>query len=70
MPKLTHFIMTHWAVFVAIGAALSSYHIGSAFVDTLPMPNSGSTQFYRFVFAFANRVAANYSRASAAPKGN
>lgn len=66
MAKLTHLIVSHWAVFVAIGATLSSYHVGSAFVDTLPMPTAQSSQFYRFIFAFFNRMAANYARAKAA----
>jgi hypothetical protein len=72
MAGLIHFVGTHWAVIAAAVATLSTYHIGSAFVDTLPMPNTKSTQFYRFAFAFLNRIAANYNRAKAAngPAGN
>jgi hypothetical protein len=66
MPKIIHFMVTHWGAIVTIGATLASYHVGSAFVDTLPMPNTKSTQFYRFAFAFCNRIAANYNRAKAA----
>jgi hypothetical protein len=66
VDQLAHLVESHWAVFLAIGTSLSSYHIISAFVDTLPMPNLKSTQFYRFCFAFLNRIAANYNRASAA----
>jgi hypothetical protein len=51
----------------AIMSALSVgvYHIASAFVGSLEMPDATSGKFYRFFFAFANRIAANYSRASA-----
>ncbi len=66
MAKLTQFIVAHWPVIVATGVTLSSYHIGSAFVDTLPMPNTSSSQFYRWFFGFTNRMAANYNRAKAA----
>ena len=66
MSKLYQFVVAHWPVIVAAGVTLSSYHIGSAFVDTLPMPNTASTQVYRWFFAFANRMAANYNRAKAA----
>lgn len=66
MSKLIQFVTAHWPVIVAAGVTISSYHIGSAFVDTLPMPNSASTQFYRWFFGFANKMAANYNRAKAA----
>lgn len=66
MHNLTRWIIQHWPMIVAAGATLGTYHLGSAFVDTLPMPNTQSTQFYRFVFAFCNRLAANYARAKAA----
>jgi hypothetical protein len=63
---LVKWVIAHWPAIVAAGAVLGSYHIGSAFVDTLPMPTPASSQLYRFVFAFSNRLAANYSRAAAA----
>ena len=44
---------------------LGLYHVGSAFVGSLEMPTPASTPLYRFLFAFTNRLAANYSRASA-----
>ncbi|HEV1286553.1 MAG TPA: hypothetical protein VNU44_14625 [Bryobacteraceae bacterium] len=61
-----HWIAAHWTTIAAVGAVLGSYHVGSAFVDTLPMPTTASSQFYRWLFAFSNRLAANYSRAKAA----
>ncbi len=47
------------------------YHIGSAFVGSLEMPDTQSSKLYRFFFAFTNALAANYSRskASAGPAG-
>ena len=47
------------------GLTLGIYHIGSAFVGSLEMPTPTSTPLYHFLFAFTNRLAANYSRASA-----
>ena len=54
----------HPAVMSALSVGI--YHVGSAFVGSLPMPTDKSTDLYRFVFAFSNRLAANYARASAA----
>jgi hypothetical protein len=51
---------------VMSGLTLGLYHVASAFVGSLEMPNQASSGFYRFFFAFANRLAANYSRAGAA----
>lgn len=62
---LTQWISAHWITITAICTTLGSYHIVSAFVDTLPMPDTSSSKFYRWLFAFTNRLAANYSRASA-----
>lgn len=42
-----------------------AYHVGSAFVGSLPMPDTSSGTFYRFFFTFTNALAANYSRAKA-----
>ena len=50
------------------GITLGVYHVASAFVGSLEMPDASSSKFYRFFFAFANRIAANYSRASASNK--
>ena len=47
------------------GLTLGIYHIASAFVGSLEMPDATSSKGYRFFFAFANRLAANYSRAGA-----
>lgn len=44
---------------------LGIYHVGSAFVGSLEMPTATSSAWYRFIFAFTNRLAANYSRAAA-----
>ena len=41
------------------------YHVMSAFVGSLQMPDATSGKFYRFFFAFTNALAANYSRAKA-----
>ena len=45
---------------------LGIYHVSSAFVGSLEMPDATSSKFYRFFFTFTNRLAANYSRAGAA----
>lgn len=45
--------------------SVGTYHVVSAFVGSLEMPDANSSKFYRFVFAFTNRLAANYARASA-----
>lgn len=41
------------------------YHFLSAFVGSLEMPDTTSSKFYRFLFTFTNRLAANYARAGA-----
>ncbi len=41
------------------------YHVVSAFVGSLEMPDASSGKLYRFIFAFTNRLAANYARAGA-----
>lgn len=46
-------------------ATLGAYHVASAFVGSLEMPDATSGKFYRFFFKFTNRIAANYSRAKA-----
>lgn len=50
---------------------LAAYHVASAFVGSLEMPDSSSGKFYRFFFAFTNALAANYARskASTGPAG-
>jgi hypothetical protein len=47
------------------GLTLFGYHVLSAFVGSLQMPNAKSGNGYRFFFNFANVLAANYSRARA-----
>ena len=47
------------------GITLGIYHVASAFVGSLEMPDATSSKLYRFFFSFANRIAANYSRAAA-----
>lgn len=47
------------------GLTTFGYHVGSAFVGALPMPDTSSGKFYRFCFAFFNALAANYARAKA-----
>jgi len=49
---------------VSAGTALG-YHVLSAFIGSLEMPDNTSGKFYRFFFNFANAIAANYSRAKA-----
>lgn len=56
-------LMSHPAAMTTI--SLGVYHVTAAFVDSLPMPDSTSGNFYKFVFTFSNRLAANYSRAAA-----
>lgn len=56
-------LMTHPVVMSAI--SIGFYHVASAFVGSLEMPDATSGKFYRFFFAFSNRLAANYARASA-----
>lgn len=57
-------LRAHPEIYSAI--TLGLYHAGSAFVGSLEMPTATSSAWYRFLFAFTNRLAANYSRASAA----
>lgn len=56
-------LMAHPVVMTSI--TLGIYHAASAFVGALEMPDASSGKWYRFFFAFTNRLAANYSRASA-----
>lgn len=42
---------------------LLTYHVISAAVDGLPAPDASSSKFYRWFYATANSVAANYFRA-------
>lgn len=58
-----HWLRAHPEIFSAV--TLGIYHVGSAFIGSLEMPDASSSKFYRFFFKFANRIAANYSRASA-----
>ena len=56
-------LMAHpWAL---ASATTGCYHVGSAFIGALQMPDEHSSDWYKFFFAFANRLAANYSRAQA-----
>ncbi len=41
------------------------YWVVSNAVSALPMPDTGSTKFYSWLFKFANGFAANMSRAAA-----
>ena len=51
--------------------SVGAYHVGSAFVGALVMPDTTSSKLYRFFFAFTNALAANYARskASVGPAG-
>lgn len=64
MQGIYSWLLAHpvWMSSITLGL----YHAASAFVGSLEMPDATSGKFYRFFFAFANRLAANYSRASAA----
>ncbi len=56
-------LMIHPWILASITTGL--YHVGSAFVGSLEMPDATSSKWYRFLFRFANTLAANYARASA-----
>lgn len=43
--------------------SLLTYHVVGAAVDGLPAPDATSSKFYRWFYATANTVAANYFRA-------
>jgi hypothetical protein len=64
MRNIYQWFIVHPAAVSAL--TLGLYHVASAAVDSLVMPNQASSSLYRFFFAFANRLAANYWRASAA----
>lgn len=55
-----------WIVSHGVISSLAAYHLSSAFVGSLEMPDATSGKFYKFFFRFANTIAANYSRSSAA----
>ena len=46
-------------------ASLVAYYVMSAAIGSLPMPDANSHVFYRWVFSFANTLAANVTRAFA-----
>jgi hypothetical protein len=56
-------LLAHPGVMSLLSVGL--YHVGSAFVGSLEMPDTTSSKFYRFFFKFTNALAANYSRAKA-----
>lgn len=58
--SLTTFLQAH-----PTAASLVAYYVVSAAVGSLPMPDATSHKFYRFVFSFANTLAANVTRAFA-----
>ncbi len=58
-----NWLMIHPWILATITTGL--YHIGSAFVGALEMPDTTSSKWYRFFFRFTNTLAANYARASA-----
>jgi len=58
MQQIIAFIQAHPTTFSLIG-----FYVGSAFIGSLPAPEVGSTQFYRFMFSFLNTLGANLTRA-------
>lgn len=64
MNGMYQWFLSHPAAMSA--ATLAVYHVVSAFVGSLEMPDATSSKLYKFFFAFANRLAANYARAGAA----
>jgi hypothetical protein len=63
MYQVWTYLTTHPAM--VSGFSLFSYHVLSAFIGALEMPDNTSGKLYRFFFNFANLIAANYSRAKA-----
>jgi hypothetical protein len=63
LTAIYQWLMAHPWILASV--TTGSYHVASAFVGSLEMPDATSGKFYRFFFAFANRLAANYARASA-----
>jgi hypothetical protein len=63
MIQILTYLHTHPGA--ATGLTLFGYHVLSAFIGSLPMPDAKSGNGYRFFFNFANVLAANYSRARA-----
>jgi hypothetical protein len=58
MSSIIAFLQAHQTI-----STLVAYYIASAFIGSLPAPEVGSSQFYRFIFAFLNTLGANLSRA-------
>jgi hypothetical protein len=63
MIQIWTYLHTHPTAMTA--ATLFGYHVLSAFIGSLPMPDAKSSNLYRFFFNFSNVLAANYSRARA-----
>lgn len=58
MNSVWNFIVAHQVLFTLAGG-----YIWSAFISALPAPSATSGPWYRFLFSFANYLAANISRA-------
>lgn len=58
MTAFWNFVVAHQVIFTLIGG-----YIWSAFISALPAPTAASGPWYRFLFSFANYLAANISRA-------
>jgi len=60
MNTIIAFLQAHSTI-----ASLVAYYIAISFVGSLPAPQANSSQFYQFVFKFANTLSGNLSRAYA-----
>jgi hypothetical protein len=60
MTTIWNYILAHQVIAYAV-----CYYFFSSAIGALPMPDTASTKFYRWLFAFANGLAANISRLSA-----
>lgn len=58
MTQLWSFLVAHQTAVV-----LATWYVASAAIGSLPMPDTTSSKFYRWLFQFANTLAANVSRA-------
>ena len=68
LAQLMQYISQHPVQWAGIVAA--AYHVLSAAIGSLEMPDASSGKFYRWFFRFTNQVAANYGRASAEKRIN
>lgn len=63
MSQIWAYLQLHPGIVAALTGL--GYHIMSAFIGSLEMPDTTSSKLYRFFFNFSNLLAANYSRAKA-----